>query len=215
MNNNILEKKIVFLEKVTWLLRSEIQNKQDTTQKLLKNNTTLVESINTKLTLPTQNKTNFIKSVFIMSVQKTDFINKEKENKDLKLSRKIETSEAISSADAKIRDRQEKENRNKKSRRQAYIICDSMTKHISGPGISKIDQVKVKTHPGATTDDIIDCIKTTICQKPDIVMFHSETNDLTKNTNIMSRVPTVAAAVKETETEGEKWAFMALLVEVI
>ena len=33
LNNNILETKIVFLEKENSLLRSEIQNKQDTTQK--------------------------------------------------------------------------------------------------------------------------------------------------------------------------------------
>ena len=44
LNNNILETKIVFLEKENSLLRSEIQNKQDTIQNLLKNNTTLVES---------------------------------------------------------------------------------------------------------------------------------------------------------------------------
>ena len=31
-------------------------------------------------------------------------------------------------------------------------------KHITVPGISKNDQVQVKTHGGATTDDIIDYI---------------------------------------------------------
>ena len=36
LNNNILETKIVFLEKENSLLRSEIQNKQDTIQNLLK-----------------------------------------------------------------------------------------------------------------------------------------------------------------------------------
>ena len=41
------KKKIVFLEKENSVLRSEKQNKQDTIQKLLKNNTTLVEPINT------------------------------------------------------------------------------------------------------------------------------------------------------------------------
>ena len=45
-NNNILETKFVFLEKENSLPRSEIQNKQDTIQNLLKNNTTLLESIN-------------------------------------------------------------------------------------------------------------------------------------------------------------------------
>ena len=71
LNNNIVETKIVFLEKENSLLRSEIQNKKATIQKLLKNNTTLVESINTNLILPTQNKIDFIK-----------LVPHEKENKD-------------------------------------------------------------------------------------------------------------------------------------
>ena len=153
-----------FLEKENSFLRSEIQNNQDTIQKLLKNNTSLVESINTNLILPTQqNKTDFIKSA-----------RHEKENKDLNLSRKIETSETISSSNAKMRDHQEKKNRNKKSRRHICIIGNSMVKHITGPGISKNDQVQLKTHPDATTDDIIDYIKPTIRQKPDIVIIHLE-----------------------------------------
>ena len=97
----------------------------------------------------------------------------------------------------------EKENRNKNSRRQIFIIDDSMVKHINGPGISKNDQVQVKTHLGATTDDIIDYIKPTIRQKPDIVIVHSGTNDLTKNVNTMNRVCKVVAAVKEIDNEGK------------
>ena len=192
LNNNILETKIVFLEKENSLLRSEIQNKQDTIQNLLKNNTTLVESINTNLILPTQNKTDFTKSV-----------HHGKGNKDLNLSRRIEISETIASPNAKKRDSQEKENRNKNSRRYIFIIGDSMVKHINGPGISKNDQVQVKTHPGATTDDIIDYIKPTIGQKPYIVIVHSGTNDLTKDVNTMNRVRKVVAAVKEIDTKGK------------
>ena len=48
LNNNILETRIVFLEKEDSLLRSEIQNKQDTIQKLLTNNTTLTILCNEK-----------------------------------------------------------------------------------------------------------------------------------------------------------------------
>ena len=103
-----------------------------------------------------------------------------------------------------MRDSQEKENRNKKSREHICIIGDSMVKHIAGPpGISKNQQVQVKAHPGATTDDIIDYIKPTILQKTDIVIIHSGTNDLTKDLNTMSRVRKVAAAVKEIDTEGK------------
>ena len=190
LNNNILETKIAFLENENSLLRSEIQNKQDTIQNLLKNNAILVESIDANLILPTQNKTDFTKSV-----------RHEKGNKDLNLSRRIEISETIASPNAKMRDPQEKENRNKNSRRQIFIIGDSMVKHINGPGISKNDQVQVKTYPGATTDDIIDYIKPTVCEKPDIVIVHSGTNDLTKDVNTMNRVRKVVVAVKKIETK--------------
>ena len=78
-----------------------------------------------------------------------------------------------------------------------------MVKHITGPGISKNDQVQVKTHPGATTEDIIDYIKPTIRQKLDIVIIHSGTNDLTKDVNTMNRFRKVVAAVKEIDTEGK------------
>ena len=104
LNNNILETKIVFLEKENSLRRSEIQNKQDMIQNLLKNNTTLVEPINTNLILPTQNKTDFTKSV-----------RHGKGNKDLNLSRRIEIWETIASPNSKMKDPQEKENRNKNS----------------------------------------------------------------------------------------------------
>ena len=48
-----------------------------------------------------------------------------------------------------------------------------MVKHITGSVISKNDQVQVKAHPGATTDDTIDYVKPTIRQKPDIAIAHS------------------------------------------
>ena len=78
-----------------------------------------------------------------------------------------------------------------------------MVKHKTGLGISKNDQVQVKKHPGATTDDIIDYIKPTIRQKPDMVIINSGTNDLTKDVNTMSRVQKVVAAAKEIDTESK------------
>ena len=74
-----------------------------------------------------------------------------------------------------------------------------MVKHKTGLGISKNDQVQVKKHPGATTDDIIDYIKPTIRQKPDMVIINSGTNDV----NTMSRVQKVVAAAKEIDTESK------------
>ena len=78
-----------------------------------------------------------------------------------------------------------------------------MVKHITGPRISK-NQVQVQTHPGATTDGIIDYIKPTIRQTPDIVIVHSVTNDLTKDVNTMNTVRKIVAAVKEIDTSKVK-----------
>ena len=78
-----------------------------------------------------------------------------------------------------------------------------MVKHKTGLGISKNDQVQVKKHPGTTTDNIIDYIKPTIRQKPDMVIINSGTNDLTKDVNTMSRVQKVVAAAKEIDTESK------------
>ena len=36
-----------------------------------------------------------------------------------------------------------------------------MVKNITGPGISENDQIQLKTHPGVTTDDIIDYLSET------------------------------------------------------
>lgn len=53
-----------------------------------------------------------------------------------------------------------------------FHVCGQLSKLNS-----KIDHVQVKNHPGAATNDIIDYIKPTICQKADIVIIHSGTND--------------------------------------
>ena len=147
LNKNILETKIVFPEKENSPIRSEIQNKQDTIQKLLKNNITLVELINTNFMIQTHSKTELIKS----------------KNKDLKISRKIQKLETISS-ETKMRDPQETKGKNKKARRHVCTIYNSILENITGPGVSKLGLVQVKAHPGATTDNIIDYIKLTIRQ---------------------------------------------------
>ena len=53
------------------------------------------------------------------------------------ISREKETSETILS-EAKIRDLQEKENRNKRARKHVNIIGNSMVRNKTGPGMSKI-----------------------------------------------------------------------------
>ena len=44
-------------------------------------------------------------------------------------------------------------------------------KHVNGHEFSRDDSVKIRSHPGATTDDIIDCVRTTACKKPDMIII--------------------------------------------
>ena len=40
-------------------------------------------------------------------------------------------------------------------------------------GMSRGDSVKIRPHPGASTEDLIDHIKPAICKNPDIVVIHT------------------------------------------
>ena len=45
-------------------------------------------------------------------------------------------------------------------------------------------KVKVRNHSGATTEDICDFIKPEVRKKPDIIIAHAGTNDITNNTKL-------------------------------
>ena len=81
------------------------------------------------------------------------------------------------------------------------IVGHSIVKHLTGSGISKKNQIKIKTNPGATTEDIIVYIKPSIRKKPDFLLVHSGTNDLTNGINTMSKIWKVVATVDEMDDE--------------
>ena len=47
-------------------------------------------------------------------------------------------------------------------KKEVSIIWGSMIKYVNGREVSRNDSVKVRSHPGATTDDSIDYVRTTI-----------------------------------------------------
>ena len=55
-------------------------------------------------------------------------------------------------------------------------------------GLSKSHNVKVKSYPGATSDDILDRIDDLLKVKPDCLLVHVGTNDLTNNVNLQNSV---------------------------
>ena len=66
-----------------------------------------------------------------------------------------------------------------KSRKRITIVGDSMLNGILDEGLQKDHNVQVKRHPGATTRDIVDYVRPVIRKKPDCIIIHAGTNDLT------------------------------------
>ena len=68
---------------------------------------------------------------------------------------------------------------------------------------SKNNDVKVDAHPGSTTLDMLDYIKPIVRRKPDVLVIHTGTNDLTNGVNTMKEVRQLVKCVKELDKEEE------------
>ena len=99
------------------------------------------------------------------------------------------------------------------TKNSVIIVDDSIVKRLTGPGISKKNLIKIKTNPGATTEDIIDYIKPSIRKRPDFLLVHSVTNDFTNGINTMTKIWRVVATVEEMNNERKiKLGFPQLFV---
>ena len=84
-----------------------------------------------------------------------------------------------------------------KRRKKEYLYCwQLILKNITGSGLSKDHTVKIRPHPGVTTIDMIDYIKPELRHKPDIVILHCGTNDITNDVNTVKKIKNL---VKEIE----------------
>ena len=82
--------------------------------------------------------------------------------------------------------------RNKKVQNE----IDSMLNGVNEKGSSKSHNVKVKNYPGATSEDILDKIDNLLKVKPDCLLVHIGTNDLTNNVNLLNSVKKMVNKVK-------------------
>ena len=74
-----------------------------------------------------------------------------------------------------------------------------MLKNITGSGLSKDHTVKIRPHPGATTIDMIDYIKPELRHKPDIVILHCGTNDITNDVNTVKKIKKLVKEIEEND----------------
>ena len=95
------------------------------------------------------------------------------------------------------------------------IISDSILNGIDQHGLSNESfNVRVKNHPGATTEDICNHLKPEIRKKPDIITIHAGTNDLANNSKsennkrtadlVISKLPNYKLAISNVITRKDK-----------
>ena len=63
-----------------------------------------------------------------------------------------------------------------------------MLNNINGRGLSKTKKVDVLKFPGATSADIVTKIDDVLDEKPESIIIHVGTNDLTNDINLLSNV---------------------------
>ena len=88
-------------------------------------------------------------------------------------------------------------------KKDIIIIHDSMIEYMNGWGISRSSSVKIRSHPGATTEDIIDYIRPTAQKTPKMMVIRSGTNDITNKVNTLEKIRKVINAIKENEANYE------------
>ena len=74
---------------------------------------------------------------------------------------------------------------NSASKKEIIIVGDSMIKHVNGREVSRDNSVKIRCHPGATTDDIIDYVRPTVRKKLDIIIIYAGTNNIQNKVNTL------------------------------
>ena len=74
---------------------------------------------------------------------------------------------------------------------------------MNGREISRSSSVKIRSHPGATTEDLIDYVRPTARKKPKMMVNHSSTNDLTYKVNTLQKIRKVINAIKKTDVNNE------------
>ena len=86
------------------------------------------------------------------------------------------------------------------SDRQVVVICvDSMVKGLHGWMMSRTKKVKVQSFPGTTCGDMDHYLQLIISRRPDHVILHIGTNDLSssKPEEVVSKIVSLANKLKE------------------
>ena len=79
-----------------------------------------------------------------------------------------------------------------------------MVKFVKSENLSDQNYIaNIQTNPGCTTEDIADYIKPIIRRKPDIILIHTGTNDLTNSVTTMKKVRKTVKSIAEMDGNNE------------
>ena len=88
--------------------------------------------------------------------------------------------------------------------KKMIVLNDSMLRHQKPDIPSKSgNKVNVKFYPGATTEDITDYLRPAMRKKPDAIIIHTGTNDLTNDVNVMKNVRSITKIIEEMRDGGD------------
>ena len=91
----------------------------------------------------------------------------------------------------------EKKKQNKQDTLKVEIIGDSMLNGLNDKGLNKFGNVKTRKYPGCTTKDLIHHAIPTIEKKPNVIICHSGTNDITNKVDTISNYQIIVNKIKK------------------
>ena len=179
VNNGLAEEikiKMKLIENENKLLREERDNNKKIIDIILDHNTSLLKHNETLHQNPYSSKS---------PSGTTDKTSKEIVNNKLPadLSKKFQSKKGSKESNENVNSSDNNQNGNN----VVYILGDSMLKHINGRNVSDSMNVKVRSHPGATTEDLVDYVKPIARKKPKMLIIHTGTNDLPDDMNTIKR----------------------------
>ena len=95
-------------------------------------------------------------------------------------------------------------------KRKIIIVGDSLLNGIHEKGLSKNHSVKVNNIPGGTSDAILDKLDDFLKNKPDGLIVHAGTNDITKGKNLLNNAKKILKQVKKLSLNA-KVAFSSIV----
>ena len=103
-----------------------------------------------------------------------------------------------------------KKDKTKEQKKRVVITGDSMLNGIHETGLSKNHTVKINNFPGGTSEMVLKNIDETLKSKPDCLIVHVGTNDLTNGINLLNQAKKIVKQVKKA-SQNTKIVFSSII----